>query len=392
MNKKRKINIIVFTGQRSDFSILKPVIQSLNNDESFKMKLVVTGSHLSASYGMTESEIKEQKISIYTKIDMLKKGNDETAVLQSMGSFLISLSNFLKKQSTDLILICGDRYEIFCVAQAALIFKIPLVHLHGGELTKGLYDDAIRHSVSKMSQIHFVSNKIYKDRLQAMGENPSSIYVTGAPGLDNIKNLKYISKKDLSKKLNFDIDKPYFLITYHPVTLANSQSTKPFENLLSALNQFKDFNQIFTLPNSDPYSELIKKIIIKHVNKKPDSRYFSQSVGNFIYLNLLKNCELVIGNSSSGIIEAPSFKIPTINIGERQEGRLKAKSTIDCDTNKQQIIKSIETAIEKKFKTICARVVNPYGDGMSSKRIVKILKDLKYPLQIKKEFYNIKVP
>ena len=392
MNKKRKINIIVFTGQRSDFSILKPVIQSLNNDESFKMKLVVTGSHLSASYGMTETEIKEQKISIYTKINMLKKGNDETAVLQSMGSFLISLSNFLKKQSTNMIKIYTHKKKNICIAQAALIFNIPLVHLHGGELTKGLYDDAIRHSVSKMSQIHFVSNKIYKDRLQAMGENPSSIYVTGAPGLDNIKNLKYISKKDLSKKLNFDIDKPYFLITYHPVTLANSQSTKPFENLLSALNQFKDFNQIFTLPNSDPYSELIKKIIIKHVNKKPDSRYFSQSVGNFIYLNLLKNCELVIGNSSSGIIEAPSFKIPTINIGERQEGRLKAKSTIDCDTNKQQIIKSIETAIEKKFKTICARVVNPYGDGMSSKRIVKILKDLKYPQQIKKEFYNIKVP
>ena len=161
-----------------------------------------------------------------------------------------------------------------------------------------------------------------------------------------------------------------------------------FLNIIAS--RFPNLN--FTLPNSDPYSELIKKIIIKHVNKKPDSRYFSQSVGNFIYLNLLKNCELVIGNSSSGIIEAPSFKIPTINIGERQEGRLKAKSTIDCDTNKQQIIKSIETAIEKKFKTICARVVNPYGDGMSSKRIVKILKDLKYPLQIKKEFYNIKVP
>ena len=208
------------------------------------MKLVVTGSHLSASYGMTESEIKDQKISIYTKIDMLKKGNDETAVLQSMGSFLISLSNFLKKQSPDMILICGDRYEIFCVAQAALIFKIPLVHLHGGELTKGLYDDAIRHSVSKISQIHFVSNKIYKNRLQAMGENPRRIYVTGAPGLDNIKNLKYISKKDLSKKLNFDLNKPFFLITYHPVTLSSSQSTKPFENLLSAINQFKDFNQI----------------------------------------------------------------------------------------------------------------------------------------------------
>ena len=259
MNKKRKINIIVFTGQRSDFSILKPVIQSLNNDESFKMKLVVTGSHLSASYGMTEREIKDQKFSIYAKINMLKKGNDETAVLQSMGSFLTSLSNFLKKESPDMILICGDRYEIFCVAQAAMIFKVPLVHLHGGELTKGVYDDAIRHSISKMSHIHFVSNKIYKNRLHAMGETPNKVYVTGAPGLDNIKNLKYISKKDLSKKLNFDVNKPYFLITYHPVTLSNSPSTKPFENLLSAIDQFKDFNQIFTLPNSDPYSELIKK-------------------------------------------------------------------------------------------------------------------------------------
>jgi len=388
MNKKKKINIMVFTGQRSDFSILKPVINDLKNNSSFNMKLVVTGSHLSASYGMTVSEIKDQKISIYKKIDMLKKGNDEVSVLKSMGAALISLSSFLKKESPDLILICGDRYEIFCVAQAALIFKIPVAHLHGGELTKGLYDDAIRHSISKISQIHFVTNKIYKNRLHSMGEDPKKVYITGAPGLDNIKKIKSFSVNYLSKEINFDLKHPYFLITYHPVTLSKSSTTQPFKNLLGALSKFKNFNQIFTLPNSDPHSKKIEYLIKDHVKRNPKKRFFSQSLGSENFLKVLKNSQLIIGNSSSGIIEAPSFKIPTINIGERQDGRIKAESVIDCYSEKEDIIKGVKKAISSSFKKKCKKIKNPYGDGKSSNRILKILRNLKYPLEIKKDFYQ----
>ena len=305
-----------------------------------------------------------------------------------MGLAMISFSEIFSNLKPDLLILVGDRFEAFSVATAAMIANIPIAHIHGGESTEGLIDESFRHSISKMSHIHFTSTYRYKKRVEQLGEHPSRVFNVGAPGLDNLKNLKLKSKKEIFKILGLEVNNKFFLITYHPLTLNLKDNDEKFDELLDALNEFMDFNLIFTMPNADTNGRILIEKIKNFVLLNPSKRKWFISLGQVNYLSALKEASLVIGNSSSGIIEAPSFKVPTINIGNRQSGRIKAASVIDCELNKKVILKVINKAISKEFFDSFSKMKNPYGNGNSSKKIIKIIKNYDFKDVLQKKFYT----
>lgn len=378
--------IFIITGSRAEYGLLRNLIIKLKNSKKFNTKLIVTGSHLSKKHGYTIKEIINDKINIDYKIDIKIKKDLEKNITESVSVFLKKLSNILFSQKPDLIVLLGDRYELIAPAFAGLIFNIPIAHIHGGEVTNGAYDDSIRHSISKMSNLHFVSNKIYKKRLLQLGEESKNIFITGGMGVDAIKNLKLYNKLQIQKELGIVFQKKILIVTLHPETKSFYKSKIQIDILLLSLSKLKNTTIIFTCANADTDNLIINKKIKSFVKKNSNS-YFYYSLGQKKYYTILKIADVIIGNSSSGILEAPSFKTPTINIGNRQDGRVMAKSVINVGYNSNLLKKAIEKVYSKNFKKILKKSKNPYGNGGATKKIFDIL--LKKKFTFTKKFKDI---
>jgi GDP/UDP-N,N'-diacetylbacillosamine 2-epimerase (hydrolysing) len=384
----RKRRVCIVTGTRAEYGLLYWLMKEVQKSKKLKLQIVATGMHLSSEFGLTYKEI-EKDFKIDKKVEMLLSSDTEVGIAKSMGLAQISFSEVYSELKPDIVVVLGDRYEIFSAVSAAMISKIPVAHLHGGEATEGLIDEPIRHSITKMSQVHFTATEEYRKRVIQLGEHPSRVYNVGGTGIENIKRLKLLSKSEFEKAIKFKLDKRSILVTFHPVTLEKSTSQTQFKNLLDACSELKNTTIIFTKANSDTDGRVINKMIDEYVAKNSNKAIAYTSLGQLRYLSALQYIDAVVGNSSSGLIEAPSFKIATINIGDRQSGRIKASSVIDCDSTKSDILRAFSIAESKKFKAILSGTKNPYGDGCASSKIVNILKNIKLDNIIKKSFYNV---
>ncbi len=385
---KRKICVV--TGTRADYGLLYWLMKEIALDSELKLQIIATGMHLSPEFGLTYKEI-EKDFKIDKKIEMLLSSDTAIGISKSMGLAQISFSEVYEDLKPDIIVLLGDRYEIFSAASAALIANIPVAHLHGGETTEGAFDEAIRHSITKMSHLHFTAAEEYKNRVIQLGEHPSRVFNVGGMGIENIKRLKLLSRDEFEESINFKLNKKNILVTFHPVTLENSSAKEQFQELLDAIDELEDTNIIFTKANSDTNGRIINQMCDEYVLKNSNKSICFTSLGQLRYLSALQYVDAVVGNSSSGLIEAPSFKIGTINIGDRQKGRLKAKSIIDCDSLKSSILQAFEKLYSEEFESILINTNNPYGDGCASERIIKELKKVDLKNILKKSFYDLKV-
>jgi UDP-hydrolysing UDP-N-acetyl-D-glucosamine 2-epimerase len=384
-----KKRICFITGTRAEYGLLKPLIDKIRSDPAFKCNLIATGSHLSPEFGLTRTEIQRDKVPITETIEIVLSSDTPIGICKSMGLTLISIGETYARIKPDLIIVLGDRYEILCAVSAALIHKIPVAHISGGDVTEGAFDDSLRHAITKMSHVHFASTEEYRKRVIQMGEAPELVFNVGALGIDNIKNISLLSKHELAKELSIHFNKHNLLVTFHPVTLENKSTTVHFGNLLDALHGLKDTNMIFTKANSDTGGRSINRMIDHFVAKHPTNSFVFTSMGQKRYLSTMKSVDAVVGNSSSGIVEAPSFKIGTINIGDRQKGRIQARSVINCSPEKDAIAAAIKKAFSAGFKKQLQHIDNPYGMGNASVRIKHILKSLDFSDLIKKQFCDI---
>lgn len=380
--------ICVVTGTRAEFGLLYWLIKKIELDNDLVLQLIVTGMHLSPEFGLTYQEI-EKEFNIDKKIEVLLSSDTPVGISKSIGLAQISFSEGFEELQPDLIVLLGDRFEIFSAASAAMISRIPIAHLHGGEITMGLIDEPIRHSITKMSQLHFVATEEYKKRVIQLGEHPSTVYNVGGLGIENILKLSLFSKKKFEESIYFKLNKKNLLITFHPVTLENSTAKLQFNELLKSVDELEDTNIIFTKANSDTDGRIINKMIDEYVSNNKDKSVSFTSLGQLRYLSALQFVDAVVGNSSSGLTEAPSFKIGTINIGDRQKGRVKATSVIDCLPEKDDINKAINKLYSNQFKECLASVVNPYGNGESSIEILDTIKNIYLKNIIKKTFFDI---
>jgi GDP/UDP-N,N'-diacetylbacillosamine 2-epimerase (hydrolysing) len=382
-------NICVITGSRAEFGLLTPLLKRIQIDKKMNLKLVVTGSHLQKKYGNTKKEISEENIKISKKINVFPKLNNIYSTLESISIGLKKFNIFFKESKIDLLLILGDRYEILAPAISATFYKIPIAHISGGDCTLGAIDDTVRHCLTKMAWLHFVSNSNSRKRVIQMGENPKRVFNVGNIGAERIKKIQSLSKKDIEQKLKIKFMKKNILVTFHPVTFDDNSSSRHLNEILKALKKLTNTSIIFTYPNNDIESYNIIKIIENFV-KKRKNYYVFKSLGFINYVSLLKQVDCVIGNSSSGLLEAPSLKIGTINIGDRQEGRLKAISVLDCKPNKNDILKVINKIYSKQYKEIIKKTKNPYYKSNTTNIIYEKIKKFKKPTVLKKEFFNIK--
>lgn len=381
--------ICVVTGTRAEYGLLFPVIKGISDDNELVLQLIVTGMHLSEEFGNTYKQIEEDGFKIDKKIKLPLSSDSSIGISESIGLGHISFAETFQELKPDILLILGDRTEIFAAASAALIANIPIAHLHGGETTEGAYDEAIRHSITKMSHLHFVAAEVYKNRVIQLGENPKMVFNFGAIGIENIKNLELLSKKELEASLGITFKKNIFLITFHPVTLEKQTSENQINELFSALDKYRDTSFIITKPNSDKNSRIIIKLIDEYVKKTANAHSF-RSLNQLRYLSAIKYADLVIGNSSSGIIEAPSFNIPTINIGDRQKGRLMSKSIINCSPEKNDLVNAINIGLSASFNDSIKNLQSPFGTGNVSKQIIEVLRKTDLTNILKKSFFDLK--
>lgn len=382
----RKICII--TGTRAEWGLLSPLAHRIYNDKDLELQLIATGMHLSSEFGLTYREI---NLPISKKCEMLLSSDTPQGICKSMGLAQISICEAYEELKPDIIVVLGDRYEIFACVASAMICRIPVAHLHGGEATFGLIDEAIRHSITKMSHLHFVATEAYRKRVIQLGEQPERVFNVGGFGIDSIKSLPLLDKAALESSLDFTF-KPYnFLITFHPVTLEHATAQSQFAALLRALEHFATTHQIgyiFTKANADTDGRVINEMIDTFVSTHTNAIAFS-SMGQLRYLSTMQFVNAVVGNSSSGLGEAPSFKIATINIGDRQNGRIRADSVIDCAPEEEAIFNAFNRALSKEFQAIVKDVKNPYGEGGASEQTHKILKTYPFENILKKQFYDI---
>ncbi|MGJ0353782.1 UDP-N-acetylglucosamine 2-epimerase [Aliarcobacter cryaerophilus] len=384
---KRKVCVV--TGTRAEYGQLYWLMKEIEDDSSLELQIIVTGMHLSPEFGLTYKEI-EKEFKINKKIEILLSSDTSIGISKSMGLAQISFAEAYEELKPDIVIVLGDRYEIFSATSAAMIARIPIAHIHGGEKTEGAFDESIRHSITKMSHLHFTATNEYKNRVIQLGEHPSRVFNVGGMGIENIKRLKLLSKDEFEKSIEFKLNSKNILVTFHPVTLENSTAKEQFQQLLDAIDELEDTNIIFTKANSDTDGRVINQMIDEYVTKNFQKSVQFTSLGQLRYLSALQYVDAVVGNSSSGLAEAPSFKIATINIGDRQKGRIKASSVIDCEPNKDSILKSFEKLYSKEFQETLKTVQNPYGDGYASKKIVEILKNVDLKNILKKSFYDLK--
>lgn len=384
--------ICIVTGTRAEYGLLKPVIERIKKDRDLELFLVATGMHLSPEFGLTYQEIEEDGYPINAKIEMLLGADTASGNTKSMGVALIGFADYFEINKPDILLILGDRYEMLAVAAAAMMAQIPIAHIHGGETTEGAVDEAIRHSITKMSHLHFTATEVYRKRVIQLGENPSRVFNVGALGVENVKNVSLLEKEELEKNIGFVFSGITLMVTYHPVTLEHMTAREQFRTLLEVIEENKDIRVIFTKANSDTDGKIINEMIDAFARVHGDRCVAFASLGQVRYLSALKYCSAVVGNSSSGIIEAPSFGVPTINIGDRQRGRVCAESVIHCGNGKKDIEEALRVGLSPDFRAQIKNVRNPYEGIQTSKHIVDILcKELQKGIEIKKTFYEVKV-
>jgi GDP/UDP-N,N'-diacetylbacillosamine 2-epimerase (hydrolysing) len=385
---KRKICVV--TGTRAEYGLLYWLMKEIEADKDLELKLIVTGMHLSPEFGLTYKEI-EKEFRIDKKIEMLLSSDTAMGISKSMGLAQIGFAEAFEELKPDILVVLGDRYEIFSAVSVAMICNIPMAHLHGGETTQGAFDESIRHSITKMSHLHFTATDEYKNRVIQLGEEPNRVFNVGGMGIENIKRLKLLSKDEFEESINFKLNKKNILVTFHPVTLENSTAKEQFQELLDAIDELENTNIIFTKANSDTDGRIINQMIDEYVAKNSDKSVGFASLGQLRYLSALQYIDAVVGNSSSGLLEAPSFKIATVNIGDRQKGRIKALSVIDCEPKKEEILKAFKEIYSKEFQEKLKNVENPYGESCPSKQIIEVLKNVNLANILKKSFYDLKV-
>ena len=382
--------VLIVTGTRAEYGLLKPLIKKLIKLKKSDIGLLVTGTHLEKKFGFSISEIEKDKLPIWGRIKINAKGYGPDSICNSLSIAIKKFSSFLKNVLPDMVVLLGDRYEILAMANVATIYKIPIAHIHGGEATEGLIDEAIRHSITKMSHLHFTSTNIYKKRVIQMGEKPNLVFNVGALGVENLKEIKKYSKIELEKFYKIKFKKYIFLITYHPVTLSNESPEIDINEILSSLNHFNETTFFFSYPNADTNSYKILKPIEKFIKKNKQSAIMVKNLGFEKYISLMNISSVIVGNSSSGIIEAPSVKVPTVNIGIRQNGRIKAKSVLSCENDRASITKTIKKALSKKFKNQINKYDNPYSKNNTSFLIADIINKIDEKKLLLKTFHNIK--
>jgi GDP/UDP-N,N'-diacetylbacillosamine 2-epimerase (hydrolysing) len=385
--KKKKICVV--TGTRAEYGLLRWIMDGIDESDTLDLQVIATGMHLSPEFGLTYKEIEKDGFNIDKKVEMLLSADTPSAISKSTGLGLFGFADAYKDLKPDIVVILGDRFEIMAASLAALFEAIPIAHIHGGETTQGAFDEAIRHSITKMAWWHFVAAAEYEKRVVQLGEDPKRVFNVGGLGVDAIKRTKLLSKKDLMNKTGMKFGKNNLLITYHPVTLEKQTSQKNFKILLDVLDDLKDMYLIFTMPNADSYGRIIKKMINDFVKCRPEKTISFTSMGILNYLSTLQFVDGVVGNSSSGLAEVPTFKIGTINVGDRQKGRLKAGSIIDCEPTKKSIKQALDKLYSKNFQKNIDTVKNPYGEGDAAKKIIKLLINEPIPAEIKKEFYDL---
>lgn len=384
-----KKTICVVTGSRAEYGLFNPLLEGIKKTPSFQLQIIVTGMHLSSVYGSTYQEILRDGFKINEKVKIPLTDDTPEGVTRSLGMGVIGFAPAFKRLKPDLVILSGDRFETYSAAIAAFVARIPIAHLHGGELTEGAVDDAFRHSITKMSFLHFTSTRVYRRRVIQLGEDPGRVFNVGALGIENIMRTKLLSKEALEKELGFDLNGKVALVTFHPVTLEHNTSKQQLDQILSALDSFKDLKVVFTKPNSDMNGKIIIKLIDEYVKSKKGRAVSFTSLGRLKYLSLMKYVDVMLGNSSSGIIEMPSFGKPTVNVGDRQKGRIAAKSVIQCAPKQECVKKALKKAFSQKFNRDCAKIKNPYDGGLASKKIIVILKkELPKIKSLKKKFYD----
>lgn len=389
MNAGEPIKVCVVTGTRAEYGLLYWLLRGLSEDTSFDLKLVVTGMHLSPEFGLTVSEIEKDGFPIARKVEMLLSSDSVVGIAKSVGLGMIGFADVLEALAPDCLVLLGDRFEVFAAAVTAMLARIPIVHLHGGESTEGLMDEPIRHSITKMSHIHFAATEKYRKRIIQLGEHPSRVHNVGGLGIDNIYKLDLWSRSRLSEEIGLDLSLPYLLVTYHPVTLEPKLSGKQFSELLSVLGELTDVRVIITKPNADTEGRSMIELIDQFVETRRSFAAAYTSMGQVRYLSAMKHSIGVVGNSSSGLIEAPSFKVGTLDIGDRQRGRIKADSVIECDATEESIRLGLGKLMSEEFQSSLPKVENPYGVGGAAEKILNIMKTTRLSGVIKKTFYDL---
>lgn len=383
--------ICVVTGSRAEYGLMSRLMHLIDAETSWQLQIIATNTHLSPEFGLTYREIEADGFTIDRKVEMLLSSDTANGTAKSTGLGMIGLADAYESLQPDLIVLLGDRYEMLAAASAALLYKIPVAHISGGDVTEGAFDDAIRHSITKMSHLHFSSTETYRNRIIQLGENPSTVFNVGALGVDNIRHLPLLGKEKLENTLAFSLDCPTLLVTFHPETLESHPATEQMQELLRALDAFPQTKILFTHPNSDTQGREIISLITEYVSAHPQRCTAYPSLGHLRYLSCLQYVSAVVGNSSSGVLEVPSFGIPTVNIGNRQKGRLKASSVIDCECSKEAIEAAIKTAFSDEMAQTAASTTNPYEQSDTARRIVEILKQQgDFRRLIPKSFYDLK--
>lgn len=380
--------ICVITGSRAEYGLLRWVMEGIRQAPDLELQVIATGMHLSSEFGLTYREIEKEGFYIDRKVEMLLSSDTPTGLAKSMGLGLIGLGEALQQLEPDLMLVLGDRFEIFSAVAAAMVARIPVAHLHGGEATEGAFDEAIRHSITKMAHLHFVAAEEYRKRVIQLGEHPDRVFLVGGLGVDNIKKLTLLDRPALEASLGFKLGSRNLLVTFHPVTLENATSTQQMVELFAALEPLEDTQLIFTMPNADTDGRVLFGMVEQFVADHANACAFS-SLGQLRYLSCIRHVDGVVGNSSSGLTEVPSFGKGTINIGDRQRGRLKAESVIDCSPDRQSIAAALQRLYSPAFQATLKTVRNPYGEGGASEKIVQILRDCPLETVLKKSFYDL---
>ena len=382
--------ICIVTSTRAEYGLLRNLIERVSRDPNLELCLIVTGMHLSPEFGMTVNEIETDGYPITEKVDILMSSDNVAAVSKTMGIAAISFADVFERQRPDMLVVLGDRYELLPICSCAMNAHVPIAHISGGETTEGAVDESIRHCITKMSYLHFPACEAYRKRIIQLGESPNRVFNFGDVGVELIRTIDLLEKSQLEKLIGFSLGGSYACVTFHPTTLEVGTAEKQIEEVLKAISSFPEMKFIFTKANSDADGRIINKKIDKYVPKNENCIAFI-SMGFQRYLSCLKYAAVVIGNSSSGIVEAPSFGIPTINIGDRQKGRLQADSVINCKPIKEEVEKAIKLALSDKFKNKAKHTINPYGNGNTSEKIVDVIKDvlLNEKISLKKKFNDL---
>ncbi len=381
--------VAVFTGTRAEYGLLFWLLKDIQSDPDLTLQLLVSGMHLSPEFGDTYKQIEKDGFQIDEKIEILLSSDSPVGTAKSMGLGVLGFADALSRLAPDVLVILGDRFEALAAAQTAMILRIPIIHLHGGEITEGAYDDAIRHAITKLSYLHGTSTDEYRNRVIQLGESPERVKNVGAIGLDHLNRGSFMTISELSESLNFDLTGPYFVVTYHPVTLGDESPEDSFQALLDALDEYPSHQIILTYPNADDGGRRIIPMLEAYAAKQPNRVLAIPSLGQIRYLSSVKHAAAVIGNSSSGIIEVPAFDVPTVNIGSRQKGRLAAKSVLNTTATKECISNAINLAVSRRYKADGEMIENPYGQGDSSKQVVKMIKGLRF--EPCKSFFDVNI-